>query len=107
MNDDALPPPFSLFLSTASRRGCAPGANTGGFAQPAKRKAAASGATTKARQSKLAKEHNITAQEEAEIKEAFGLFAEPMDGEKEGVLPIGDVRRAMMYVCERASTKIS
>lgn len=47
------------------------------------------------RQSKLAKEHNITAQEEADIKEAFGLFSEPMDGEKEGVIPIGDVRRAM------------
>jgi hypothetical protein len=44
----------------------------------------------------LAKEHNITAQEEAEIKEAFGLFSEPMDGEKEGVIPTGDVRRAMM-----------
>ena len=50
------------------------------------------------RQSKLAKENNITAQEEAEIKEAFSLFAEPMDGEKQGVIPIGDVRRAMMYV---------
>ncbi|KAH6658358.1 calmodulin [Truncatella angustata] len=50
----------------------------------------------KERQSKLAKEHNITAREEAEIKEAFALFAEPMDGEKEGVIPIGDVRRAMV-----------
>ncbi|KAK0615970.1 hypothetical protein B0T17DRAFT_497324, partial [Bombardia bombarda] len=49
------------------------------------------------RQSKLAKENKITAQEEAEIKEAFSLFAEPMDGEKEGVIPIGDVRRAMMF----------
>jgi hypothetical protein len=39
--------------------------------------------------------HNITAQEEADIKEAFGLFSEPADGEKEGVIPIGDVRRAM------------
>lgn len=48
------------------------------------------------RQSKLAKEHGITAQEEAEIREAFGLFSEPMDGEKEGIIPIGDVRRAMM-----------
>ncbi len=35
--------------------------------------------------------------EEAEIKEAFSLFSEPMEGEKEGVIPIGDVRRAMMY----------
>ncbi|POS77263.1 calmodulin [Diaporthe helianthi] len=59
--------------------------------------AAESGASGKAaRQSKLAKEHDITAQEEAEIKEAFSLFAEPMDGEKEGVIPIDDVRRAMI-----------
>jgi hypothetical protein len=70
--------------------------------QPPKRKsggAAETGASGKAaRQSKLAKEHDITAQEEAEIKEAFSLFAEPMEGEKEGVIPIDDVRRAMMYV---------
>ncbi|KAK3378463.1 ef-hand superfamily Ca2+-modulated protein [Podospora didyma] len=72
---------------------------------PAKRRPAAesAGASTsgaaappKARQSKLAKENNITAQEEAEIKEAFGLFAEAMAGEKEGVIQIGDVRRAMI-----------
>ncbi|KAJ4414551.1 hypothetical protein N0V85_003112 [Neurospora sp. IMI 360204] len=67
---------------------------------PAKRKAAtaSSSKTTSGgpRQSKLAKENNITAQEEAEIKEAFSLFAEPMDGEKQGVIPIGDVRRAMI-----------
>lgn len=52
----------------------------------------------KPRQSKLAKEHNITANEENEIKEAFGLFSQRMDGEKEGVMPIGDVRKAMMLV---------
>jgi len=52
----------------------------------------------KERQSKLAKEHNISARQEREIKEAFALFAEPMDGEKEGVIPIDDVRRAMVYV---------
>lgn len=68
---------------------------------PAKRKAqsgpaGASKPAPKKRQSKLAKEHNITAEEEAEIKEAFGLFAEPLDGEKEGVIPIDDVRRAMI-----------
>lgn len=76
--------------------------------QPPKRKsggAAESGASGKAaRQSKLAKEHDITAQEEAEIKEAFSLFSEPMDGEKEGVIPIDDVRRAMMCVCRSFST---
>ncbi|KAK7749534.1 hypothetical protein SLS53_000110 [Cytospora paraplurivora] len=66
---------------------------------PPKRKsggAAEPGAPTRARQSKLAKEHDITAQEEAEIKEAFTLFAEPMEGEKGGVIPIDDVRRAMI-----------
>jgi hypothetical protein len=30
------------------------------------------------------------------MKEAFALFSEPMDGEKDGVIPIGDVRRAMV-----------
>ncbi|KAK8041382.1 hypothetical protein PG994_014389 [Apiospora phragmitis] len=68
---------------------------------PAKRKASAlaasSAAAPKERQSKLAKEHSITAREEAEIKEAFALFSEPMDGEKEGVIPTSDVRRAMVY----------
>jgi hypothetical protein len=48
----------------------------------------------------LAKENKITNEEETEIKEAFELFAEKKSdkrGEKEKVLPIGDVRRAMMY----------
>jgi Ca2+-binding EF-hand superfamily protein len=48
--------------------------------------------------SKLAKEHNITSEEEHEIREAFSLFSYAKKGEKEGVIPIGDVRRAMMYV---------
>ncbi|ERS95783.1 hypothetical protein HMPREF1624_07858 [Sporothrix schenckii ATCC 58251] len=73
--------------------------------QPPKRKASASAASSSAtaadkdkapRPSKLARENNISAQEEAEIREAFGLFAEPMDGEKDGVLPIGDLRRALI-----------
>ena len=38
----------------------------------------------------------MSPQEEGEIKEAFSLFAEPMDGEKNGVLPIGDVKSALM-----------
>ncbi|KAI8625397.1 hypothetical protein F5Y19DRAFT_269807 [Xylariaceae sp. FL1651] len=64
---------------------------------PPRRKAAgAAKDAPKERQSKLAKEHNITAREEQEIKEAFALFAEPMDGEKEGVIPTKDVRRAMV-----------
>jgi hypothetical protein len=67
------------------------------FTQPAKRRpTVVDSGVTKARQSKLAKEHNITAQEEREIREAWSLFVEPMEGEKEGIIPIGDVRRAMM-----------
>jgi hypothetical protein len=68
------------------------------LSQPPKRKAPATSATAapKTRQSKLAKEHNVTAQEEGEIREAFSLFAEPMDGEKHGVLPIDDVKSALM-----------
>ncbi|ESU13351.1 hypothetical protein FGSG_13071 [Fusarium graminearum PH-1] len=65
---------------------------------PPKRKtpAASGSAAPKTRQSKLAKEHNVTPQEEGEIREAFSLFAEPMDGEKYGVLPIDDVKSALM-----------
>ncbi|KAI1096896.1 calmodulin [Rostrohypoxylon terebratum] len=63
---------------------------------PPKRKATASAAEPKERQSKLAKEHNISAREEREIKEAFALFSEPMEGEKEGVIPTKDVKRAMV-----------
>lgn len=51
---------------------------------------------TKARPSKLAKDNNITAEEENEIREAFSLFSEPLAGEKEGVLPIDDLRSAMI-----------
>jgi hypothetical protein len=66
--------------------------------KPAKRRATAAAASApKARQSKLAKEHNITAAEENEIKEAFELFSIEKKGEKEGVIPTEDVRRAMMY----------
>ncbi|KAI3323073.1 EF-hand [Xylariaceae sp. AK1471] len=66
---------------------------------PPKRKAAGAAKdkdVPRERQSKLAKEHNISAREEREIKEAFALFAEPMDGEKEGVIPTKDVKRAMV-----------
>lgn len=51
-----------------------------------------------AKPSKLAKEHNITAAEELEIREVFELFEETRKGEKEKVIPIGDVRRAMKCV---------
>jgi hydroxyacylglutathione hydrolase len=50
----------------------------------------------RARRSKLAKEHGISAQEEDEMREAFSLFSEPMDGETDGVLPIDDLRSAMV-----------
>lgn len=72
------------------------GTNTTYPEQPPKRKAPAE--APKPRQSKLAKEHNVTAQEESEIREAFSLFSEPMEGERYGVIPTSDVRSAMMYV---------
>ncbi|KAK4995505.1 hypothetical protein LTR66_004696 [Elasticomyces elasticus] len=53
----------------------------------------------KKRVSKLAKENDITAEEEAEILEAFSLFAvkhEDYDDEKEGVIPTEDVRRCLI-----------
>lgn len=78
--------------------------------QPPKRRGAASGSASaqsqpkKARLSKLAKENDITAEEESEIKEAFRLFAiteitsdnEEYASEKEGVMKTPDVRRALM-----------
>ncbi|KAF2703512.1 EF-hand superfamily Ca2+-modulated protein [Pleomassaria siparia CBS 279.74] len=52
------------------------------------------------RPSKLAKEHGLTADQEAEIREAYGLFAiqhpDYKDSE-EGVLRRDDVRRCLMY----------
>ncbi|RDA82524.1 hypothetical protein CP532_4494 [Ophiocordyceps camponoti-leonardi (nom. inval.)] len=66
------------------------------IAQPPKRKPPAASGATKARQSKLAKEHNISAQEESDIKEAWSLFCEPFDGEKHGVLPVDDVKSALI-----------
>ncbi|KAL9109825.1 MAG: hypothetical protein Q9227_005528 [Pyrenula ochraceoflavens] len=76
---------------------------------PPKRKPPASAASkgkgkhsgTKNR-SKIAREHDITAEQEHEIKEAFLLFAqqnvEDFEDEKDGVLRTQDVRRAMMCV---------
>ncbi|ESZ96080.1 calmodulin [Sclerotinia borealis F-4128] len=46
--------------------------------------------------SKLAKEHKLTIDEEIEIKEAFSLFSQKIDGEKEAVIATGDVRRALI-----------
>ncbi|KAJ2906640.1 calmodulin [Zalerion maritima] len=61
---------------------------------PPKRRGGADGGGGK--RSKLAKENNISAPQESEIREVFGLFAEPRKGEKEGAMPISDVRRAMI-----------
>ncbi|KAL2074040.1 hypothetical protein VTL71DRAFT_7818 [Oculimacula yallundae] len=65
---------------------------------PAKRRAAEAAEASSSgpqRPSKLAKENNITAAEETEIREAFELFHQKWDGEKDNVIPIGDVKRAM------------
>ncbi|KAK5658516.1 hypothetical protein OQA88_1908 [Cercophora sp. LCS_1] len=58
--------------------------------------APSAGGPSAGKRSKLARENNITAPEEADIAEAFSLFAEPMLSEKNGVIPIADVRRAMI-----------
>ncbi|KAF3385360.1 Centrin-2 [Penicillium rolfsii] len=71
---------------------------------PKRRGAPASSSTTAATaprrtRSKLAKENDITAEEENEIKEVFQLFAdvnEDFPAEKDGVMPREDVRKAMV-----------
>ncbi|OOQ87985.1 EF-hand superfamily Ca2+-modulated protein [Penicillium brasilianum] len=73
---------------------------------PKRRGAPASSSTTttatpKRPRSKLAKENDITADEENEIKEVFQLFAdanEDFPAEKDGVMPREDVRKAMVYL---------
>lgn len=63
--------------------------------------AAANKVPPKKRASKLAKENDITADQEAEIQEAFALFAlhhvADYEDEKEGVIRAQDVRRCLMY----------
>ncbi|GAB7347106.1 hypothetical protein MBLNU459_g3232t3 [Dothideomycetes sp. NU459] len=72
---------------------------------PPKRRPPAAAAPPKAaapkrRASKLAKENGITADQEAEIQEAFALFAvqdvPEYEDEKEGVLKTEDVRRCLI-----------
>ncbi|KAI9928102.1 hypothetical protein ASPWEDRAFT_26811 [Aspergillus wentii DTO 134E9] len=66
---------------------------------PKRRGAPASSAPKKARQSKLAKENDISGEEENEIKEVFHLFSttnEEFKNEKEGVIPREDVRKALV-----------
>ncbi|PYI17616.1 hypothetical protein BO99DRAFT_404195 [Aspergillus violaceofuscus CBS 115571] len=64
--------------------------------------ASATSAPKRARQSKLAKANDITAAEESEIKEVFHLFVVDDDegvdefpDEKEGVIPVADVKKAL------------
>lgn len=68
---------------------------------PKKRSAPSSGpAPKRARQSKLAKENDLTGEEENEIKEVFHIFSttnEEFKNEKEGVIPSEDVRKALVY----------
>jgi Ca2+-binding EF-hand superfamily protein len=70
---------------------------------PPKRKQAASSASASAskpaakRRSKLAKDNDITADEEEEIREAFSLFAQHASkGSKDGEILTQDVRRALI-----------
>ncbi|CDM31049.1 hypothetical protein DTO013E5_313 [Penicillium roqueforti] len=56
-------------------------------------------APKRGRASKLAKENNITGEEENEIKEVFHLFSDKnadFPDEKEGVIPREDVRKALV-----------
>jgi hypothetical protein len=68
---------------------------------PAKGKGAATKPTAPkaARRSALAKENDITAEEEAEIKEAWNLFrledVEGYEDEREGVLRTSNVRHVL------------
>ncbi|KAI9827817.1 MAG: hypothetical protein M1832_004306 [Thelocarpon impressellum] len=55
----------------------------------------------KPRASKLARENDISAEEEAEIREAFDIFAKPAaedaeDGPQEDAMPLADVHRALI-----------
>ncbi len=91
---DSLKPP---------RKGPARG-KAGGASRPGSSKDASASTTKSARRSKLAKENDITAEEEIEIKEAWNLFRVPDDDidldeeyrdEKEGVIRTSDVRNAL------------
>jgi hypothetical protein len=72
--------------------------------QPPKKRSAQTASSSgpkKARQSKLAKENNISGEEENEIKEVFNIFSEANEefpDEKDGVVAREDVRKALVYV---------
>ena len=70
--------------------------------QPPKKKAkTATPAKVTSRRSKLAKENDITAEQESEIKSAWALFqrfdVEDFEDEKDGVIRTADVERALKY----------
>jgi hypothetical protein len=68
---------------------------------PTRRAAPAKARAAPKRASKLAKDNGLNADQEAEIREAFGLFAvrhPDHEDSKEGVLRKDDVRRCLMYV---------
>lgn len=78
---------------------------TSSYLQPPKKKATAVAKgkqPAKPRRSKLAQEHEITAEDEAEIKAAWSMFAqhdvENYEDEKEGVIRTTDVRSCMKCV---------
>jgi Ca2+-binding EF-hand superfamily protein len=65
--------------------------------QPASAASASASKPTPKRRSKLARDNNISADEEEEIREAFSLFAQKTkDGSKEGEIATQDVRRALI-----------
>ena len=68
------------------------------FSQPPKRRQlpAVTAKEKQPRQSKLAKENQITASQESEIKEAFSLFSEQPSNSPEPVIPTLSVRRALI-----------
>ncbi|MCJ1309731.1 hypothetical protein MMC25_003392 [Agyrium rufum] len=53
-------------------------------------------ASKTARPSKLAKEHDLTAAEESEIKEAFALFSSSTKTSASSTIPTSSVRRALL-----------
>ena len=68
--------------------------------QPPKRRGpAAAQPEPRKKRSALAKQNNLSAEQESEIAEAFGLFAVEVEGyedENKGVLRVDDVRRCLM-----------
>ena len=88
-----------------------PRANAGAYRSqqaPKRKQPAATAASSKPaakRRSKLAKENDISAEEEAEIQETFALFA-TADSSDELTLPINDVRRALIALsCPPANSE--